>query len=260
MPDERPGTKPGGTGGTAAVLAPRPQVPPSPFTAPGNPFASAFPRPLSPPTTAPSVPTTPPSKDPRLTQEFRDGFDRQDLGPDWASTSPAWRIQGGRLCAQGARNHPVWLRRALPTNARIEFDATTALPEGDIKAEFWGDGQSAAQTVSYNAATSYITIFGGWKNQFHVLARIDEHASNRPEIRIDDEGQDFKAKRVQPNRAYHFKVVRDDGKTVRWLVDDIEMFAFTDPAPLSGPGHDHFGFNDWDVALCFDNLTIVPLP
>ena len=32
------------------------------------------------------------------------------------------------------------------------------------------------------------------------------------------------------------------------------MFKFTDPEPLSGPGHDHFGFNDWEVPVCFDNV------
>lgn len=181
-------------------------------------------------------------------------------GADWNLTSPVWRIQGGRLCGQGARNHPAWLRRVLPTNARIEFDATTASPDGDLKAELWGDGRSAAQTVSYNAATSYLTIFGGWKNQFHVLARIDEHAPNRPEIKIEEDSQDLRARRVEPGRAYHFKVVRDDGKTVRWYVDDIEMFSFIDPIPLKGPGHDHFGFNDWDVSVCFDNVLVVPLP
>jgi hypothetical protein len=30
--------------------------------------------------------------------------------------------------------------------------------------------------------------------------------------------------------------------------------------PLRGAGHDHFGFNNWQVKVCFDNLKIVPLP
>jgi hypothetical protein len=55
-------------------------------------------------------------------------------------------------------------------------------------------------------------------------------------------------------------VIRDDGKTVRWYVDDLEILSFTDPSPLAGPGHDHFGFNNWEVPLCFDNLEVTPLP
>ena len=38
------------------------------------------------------------------------------------------------------------------------------------------------------------------------------------------------------------------------------MLSWTDSAPLAGVGHDHFGFNDWDIKLCFDNVKVVPLP
>ena len=208
---------------------------------------------------APSLPTTP-DHDTILVAPFVDRFERADVGADWTSTGGTWRLEGGKLCVEHARNHPIWLRRRLPTNARIEFDAISGSPEGDLKAEFWGDGRSAADSITYNDATSYLTIFGGWKNSFHVLARIDEHATDRPEVRIDDSNDDLRAKRVQPGKSYHFKVVRDDGRTVRWLVDDLEMLTYPDPRPLLGPGHDHFGFNDWDVRACFDNLTVTPLP
>jgi hypothetical protein len=190
---------------------------------------------------------------------YRDAFDRGDLGPDWQPTSPAWRISQGRLCVQGARNHPVWLRRGLPVNARIEFDATGASADGDIKVEVWGDGKSAAEGVSYTNATSYIAILGGWKNRYHVLARLDEHAPDRHQIEVDPRGAEPRARPVEAGRAVHFKVERRDGKTVQWLVDDIELFSFADPEPLAGPGHDALGFNDWEVPVCFDNLVITPL-
>jgi hypothetical protein len=32
-----------------------------------------------------------------------------------------------------------------------------------------------------------------------------------------------------------------------------------DREPLSGRGHDHFAFNNWDSDLWFDNLRITPL-
>jgi len=202
---------------------------------------------------------TTPDHDPLLTTPFTDRFDRDTVGADFTSTGGSWRIEGGRLCVERARNHGIWLRRRLPTNARIEFDAMSSSPEGDLKAELWGDGRSAADSVSYNDATSYLTIFGGWKNSFHVLARIDEHAPDRPQIQLDDSSDDLRAHKVVPGRSYHFKVVRDDGRTVRWLVDDLEILTYPDPKPLTGQGHDHFGFNDWDVHACFDNLVITPL-
>jgi hypothetical protein len=79
-------------------------------------------------------------------------------------------------------------------------------------------------------------------------------------VRVDPSSDDIRARPVEANRKYHFKVERDDGRTVRWLVDDVEILSLPDSEPLSGPGHDHFGFNDWDVRVCFDNLKITPLP
>lgn len=207
---------------------------------------------------APAAPAAAP--DAPITAVYYDAFDRPELGPEWNPTSPEWRVQGGRLCGRNAHNHPVWHKRKLPANARIEFDATSVSPDGDLKVEIWGDGKSFAKGTSYNDATSYLAIFGGWKNQFHVLARLDEHAPGRPEVKINPAGTDVKARAVRPNTSYHFKVERSDGKTVRWLVDDIEIISFTDKEPLKGDGHDHLGFNDWEAMVCFDNLQITALP
>jgi hypothetical protein len=195
---------------------------------------------------APAIAPSPP-----LGNGFQDNFDRAELGSDWIVTGGDWRIDAGRLCVKGARNHGAWLNRTLPTNARIEFDALSDSPDGDIKAEIFGDGTSAAKGVSYSDATSYLTIFGGWKNQFHVLARLNEHASDRP----DDE----RARPVSMGQVYHFKIERTDGKTLVWWVGDMQMFKFVDPQPLYGPGHDHLGFNDWEVPVCFDNVKVVAL-
>jgi len=197
---------------------------------------------------------------PRLTEVFYDFFERAEVGPDYLLTTPNYRVQGGRLCVSGAHNHPAWLRRALPVNARIEYDATSASPDGDIKAESWGDGMSQARGVSYGDATSYLAILGGWKNTKHLLARLDEHAPGQPTVLVDPSGRNLKARPVAAGHAYHFKVERSDGRTVVWLVDDIELVTLTDPNPLKGPGHRYFAFNDWEVPICFDNLKITPLP
>jgi hypothetical protein len=184
-----------------------------------------------------------------------------DPGPDWIATAPnIWHIEGGRVCGERAHNHGLWLRRVLPVDARIEFDAVSDAADGDLKAEFWGDGRSFATALSYTNATSYLTIFGGWHNTFHVLARIDEHANDRKQIAVDPSSDDPRERPVVAGQVYHFKVERLDGKTVRWWIDGNEMLSYADPAPLTGPGHDHFGFNDWEVKVCFDNVRIAPLP
>jgi hypothetical protein len=182
------------------------------------------------------------------------------LGPNWyQSQTDVWHIEDGKLCGQNARNHGVWLQKPIPINARIEFDAVSDSPEGDLKAEVWGDGQSSATAVSYTNATSYLTIFGGWKNTYHVLARQNEHGHDRKELTVNANSDDPRQQPVRAGRIYHFKIERTDGRTVHWFVDGLEYLSFPDSAPLAGIGHDHFGFNDWEVKVCFDNVKVTPL-
>ncbi len=179
---------------------------------------------------------------------FSDDFERTELGDVWNNTGASWRIVDGELVIRNARNRPLWLRRVLPRDARIEFDVRSMSPEGDIKCEVFGDGTSRATTESYTA-TSYVVIFGGWSNSLNVLARLDEHGADRVEAR---------GRRVEPGRTYHVRVERR-GQTITAWVDDEELVSMTDPDPLEGRGHDHFAFNDWDAEVHFDNLRITPL-
>jgi hypothetical protein len=197
---------------------------------------------------------------PVLTTAYKDEFERQQVGDDYLATGPQYRIDRGRLCVKDARNHPLWLRRRLPLNARIEVEAETTSPNGDIKLEAWGDGHGAPTRVTYTNATSYLAIFGGWKNRYHVLARMDEHAPDRPEIVIEPGSDDPRREPVLANRRYRLKLERSDGKTVRFWVDDVEMLSFTDPMPLAAGGHEHFAFNNWETPVCFDHLVVEPLP
>jgi hypothetical protein len=209
--------------------------------------------------TAASAGGAPVSRLPVLSQPFVDSFERDSVGPDYFATGNQYRIDGGKLCVKGARNRPLWLRRRLPINARIEVEAQSGSDDGDIKLEGWGDGQAAATRISYTDATSYVAILGGWKNRFHVLARLDEHAADRPEVGIEPGSDDPRQQPVLKDRVYRLKLERSDGRTVRFWVDDVEILSFTDPEPLSGVGHDHFAFNNWETPVCYDNLRIEPL-
>lgn len=197
---------------------------------------------------------------PVLQSTFSDDFERTEIGDDYFATGDQFRIQNGRLCVKGARNHPLWLRRRLPQNARISVEAESSSEDGDIKLEAWGDGQAAATRISYTDATSYLAIFGGWKNHYHVLARLEEHAPERPQIVIQPGSDDPRELPVQKGRRYRLKLERSDGRTLRFWVDDVEILSFTDPLPLAGTGHDHFAFNDWETSVCFDHLVVEPLP
>lgn len=194
-----------------------------------------------------------------LAETWRDDFEREDLGDDWRALSDQWRVVEGQLCGRAARNRGVWLRRRLPEEVRITFDARADSEVGDIKVEVFGDGRSGATKSTYDDATSYLLIFGGWNNELHVLARLDEHAPGRLVARAETAGASLRAQKVQPHRAYRFRIERAGDKTLRWWVDDELIHELADDDPLAGPGHDHFGFNDWNAPVCFDNLEVQPL-
>jgi hypothetical protein len=223
-------------------------------------LASAGCVPEGPPTPAyvPDAPAAESATD-MLVTPFFDDFNRAAIGTDYEALGSAWHIQNGRLCAEGAKNQPIWLKKRIPVNARIEVDAIALSPEGDLKVEAWGDGKSGASGTTYSDATSYIAIFGGWKNKLHVLARLDEHGDDRLSLAIVPGSDDERARPVEPGQPYHFVIERKNGSTVRFSVNGLDYFAFADPAPLTGAGHDHVGFNDWTAPVCFDNFSVSPL-
>ncbi|MFO0556312.1 MAG: hypothetical protein U0271_48515 [Polyangiaceae bacterium] len=194
-----------------------------------------------------------------LAGTYRDEFERTTLGADYNSLSAEWVIEAGALCVSGAHNQGVWLNRRLPRDVRIEFDAVSLSEDGDIKVELFGDGASGASSASYNDATSYIAIFGGWNNSRHVFARLDEHADDRIEIAVDAVKDDPRARPVNMGQLYHFKFERKHGTIVSWWIDGVLFAERNDAAPLAGPGHEHFAFNNWASSVCFDNLEITPL-
>lgn len=179
---------------------------------------------------------------------MQDAFNRTELGPLWHKTGGNYDIRNGKLYVRGARNHPLWLRRVLPTDVRIEFDVRSESPSGDIKVEVFGDGRSYAKEASYTA-TSYVVVLGGWNNSLNIIARLDEHGTDRT----------IGPKRpIEMGRTYRIVVERKDN-TITVFMDGHKFMQTTDRNPLVGRGHDHFAFNNWESELWFDNLKITPL-
>jgi hypothetical protein len=189
---------------------------------------------------------------------FADAFERGELGADWFDSGGAYRIEKGGLVLGRAHNHPLWLRRVLPHDVRVELDASTESPDGDIKVELFGDGKShqsdeAVRKDLIYTASGYVFIFGGWKNSRSVLVKQNEHAwQNDPAVPIRT------TPRVEPGKKYHFAIERK-GTHLDWKIDGAPFLSWDDPDPLSGPGHDHFAFDGWESSTRFDDLQITPL-
>ncbi len=199
-------------------------------------------------------------KDPVLAAPFTDGFDRGDLGDDWRSTSyGAYFMKAGRLCISKPRNHPLWLKRKLPANVRVEFEAMPNTNNADVKVELFGDGCAFDVDGRDYTATSYVAVLGAHNNSEHWLARMFEHGPEAKKTPLVAGGPSIANSKLILNTVYHVELARTDGKTVTLKVDGVSVHEMADPQPLMGAGHDHFGFNGWDAPSCFDKLTITPL-
>jgi hypothetical protein len=188
---------------------------------------------------------------PAITEPFSDAFQRNDLGGNWNATGSGYRLVDGQLSARGAKNHPLWLRRKLPRDVRIELDAWSNERRGDIKVEIFGDGSSFDADGGSYTATGYALIFGGWSNSKSLIARLDEHGNDVVE-RADV--------KVVAKQKYRWRIERK-GQVLDWYIDDMSkpFLSYDDRAPLAGDGHESFAINNWETDTYFDNLVITPL-
>lgn len=188
---------------------------------------------------------------PPITAPWQDSFERDGLGGNWNATGKGYQVVSGTLSARGAKNHPLWLRRKLPRDVRIDFDTWSNEERGDIKVELFGDGASYDPDGGGYVASGYELIFGGWYNSKSMIARLDEHGHDQVQ-RVDV--------KVVPKRKYHWRLERS-GLTLRWFIDDLQtpFLIYEDKVPLEGDGHDAFAINNWETDTYFDNLTITPL-
>jgi hypothetical protein len=173
------------------------------------------------------------------------------LGDVFYITGDGYRVASGALSAHGAHNHPLWLRKKLPHDVRIELDVWSTEPRGDIKIELFGDGHSYDPDGGRYTATGYEIIFGGWYNTKSIIARLDEHGTDMVQ-RADP--------KVIANQHYHWRIERRRS-VITWFVDDLAtpFLRYEDPRPLEGSGHEYLGFNNWETDTWFDNLVITPL-
>ena len=225
---------------------------------------------------------------------FQDKFDRATLGEAWWSNGGLWRIVDGHLYSPGVGNNPLWLKARLPPDVRIEFDVRSEGPDGDVKWEMFGDGRNHSTGYLFLFGAWRNRESRICKLDEHALtqdeARAQLAAAARPLPRQMDfleavqqpflrwgarrdlerleKGEywqrdtPFVVKRtdlkVERGRTYHVVVTKQGGR-LRWEMDGQPALEMNDPAPLSGSGHDRFGFSSWANDTYFDNLSIAPL-
>ncbi len=186
---------------------------------------------------------------PPITEQWSDDFARDAIGPNYFDTGGGYRVIDGALSTKGSHNHPLWLRKKLPRDVQIELTAWSSSAAGDIKIELFGDGRSYDPNAGAYTSTAYVLVFGGWNNSKSIIARQDEHGKELVERREPP---------VEPGRKYRWTITRR-GKTIDWLIDGQPFLTYEDKSPLEGPGHEYFGFDNWESDSWFDDLVITPL-
>ena len=183
--------------------------------------------------------------------QVTDDFERAELGTDYFASGPGYALVRGVLSAHGAHNHPLWFRRPLPRNVRVELDTWSTETRGDLKIEIFGDGHSFDPDGGRYTATGYEVIMGGWYNAKSIIARLDEHGSELAQRALP---------KVIPNQHYHWRIERQNA-VLKWFVDDMTtpFLQYDDPHPLEGSGHEYLALNNWETDTWFDNLVITPL-
>ncbi|MFZ5445442.1 MAG: hypothetical protein ACOZQL_35955 [Myxococcota bacterium] len=194
---------------------------------------------------------------PNQSLPFRDDYsDPNTVTAKYWSSGGLWRVVDGQLLSPGVKNNPLWLRASLPNDVAVEFDVRSMSPEGDIKVEIFGDGS--------DHASGYVLIHGGWNNSISIIARLDEHGPSFNTLNMAQYAADTRTRveaapfRVEIGRTYHWRIERR-GKVISWFIDGQPFMRFDDPIPLTGKGHDRFGFSSWEAQLYFDNLVVTPL-
>lgn len=189
---------------------------------------------------------------PPVTARWTDSFDRAKPGRDYLRTGPGFTVEYGALRASAAHAHPLWLRKKLPHDVRIEFDTWGT---GDIEIDVFGDGKSFAPDPARTTSTGYELIFSGPSSARSVIARLDERGKDVVQRALP---------KVEASRHYHCKIERS-GTTLTWWIeggiDDMQLpfLVMNDPHPLEGTGHEYFGFDGGPADTWFDNLVITPL-
>ncbi|TMA26668.1 MAG: hypothetical protein E6J78_13025 [Deltaproteobacteria bacterium] len=229
---------------------------------------------------------------------YEDKFDRASIGEAWWSNGGHWRLVKGELYSPGVGNNPLWLKARLPADVRIEFDVRSEGADGDVKWEAFGDGRnhSTGYVFLFGAwhnresrickldehaftAEEMRAQLAGLARPFprrlegmdrildavrdpfvrwgarHDLERLEKGTFYGEETPFVVKRMDLKAEK---GRRYHMRVIKQ-GRLVRWDVDGSVALEMNDPAPLSGKGHDRFGFSSWANDTYFDNLVVAPL-
>ncbi len=153
----------------------------------------------------------------------------------------------GALVIEDAAGGTVWFREKLTAPVAIDYDVTVVSAGGphdrvsDVNC-FWmaNDARSPAPPFApghqrtgkfsdYDSLLTYYVGYGGNTNSTTRFRRYDGTPARPLRPEHDLSGKKFL---LEPNRAYHIRLVARDGVAEYWR-DGERIFSFHDPTPLT---------------------------
>ena len=101
---------------------------------------------------------------PPVTGEWKDTFDRDDIGGDYYKSGGGYDLTNGSLSARGAHNHPLWLRKRLPRDIGLISTAGPTRSEATSRSSCSVTVNPSFLDGGQYKATGYELVFGGWFN------------------------------------------------------------------------------------------------
>ena len=68
---------------------------------------------------------------PPIIETWSDPFERGSIGGNYYKSGSGYELADGALSAHGAHNHPLWLRKKLPRDVRVDFDCWSNEPRSN---------------------------------------------------------------------------------------------------------------------------------
>lgn len=189
-----------------------------------------------------AMPTVLPGAEPDASEtwilEFRDDFQREELGNDWVSNDAA--IRGGRMLVGRERPACAKIVRSFPGDVRIEFDAQAyeSRPPCDLSVTL---AAGRLRKMSFN----YLLAFGGVYNTVNKLTggRALTGTYDKAPTRL-----------IEPGRVYHMLATKE-GTRLSLLVDGEPLLEGIDGQIMGGPAFDAVGLVTWN-GMYVDNVRV----
>jgi len=169
---------------------------------------------------------------------FSDGFERNELGPDWRVLEGAARVEGGGLHLEGPSNVTVACTKPFPGDVRLEYEGYVV--EGSNLADI---SCFLCSTAEGGWGKGYFFGFGSYLNTDSRIKRFGQVKASVNSPLIERSGRVY---RIAAERL---------GAALALYIDGEAAVRWEDPDPL-GPEHCYVGLYSFGTHVVIARFVV----